>query len=38
VWADLYGLDKDENAFGMGVCLVEIADKDRQAFEDALSA
>ena len=38
VWADLYGLDKNENAFGMGVCLVEIADKDRQAFEDALSA
>lgn len=38
VWADLYGLDKDENAFGMGVCLVEIADKDRKVFEDALSA
>jgi hypothetical protein len=37
VWADLYGLDKDENAFGMGVCLVEIADKDRRAFERALS-
>jgi hypothetical protein len=38
VWADLYGLDKDENAFGMGVCLVEIADRDRQVFEDAVSA
>jgi hypothetical protein len=33
VWADLYGLDRDENAFGMGVCFVEIADKDRQVFE-----
>jgi hypothetical protein len=38
VWADLYGLDKDENAFGMGVCLFEIADKDRKVFEDAVSA
>jgi hypothetical protein len=38
VWADLYGLDKDENAFGMGVCFVEIADKDRQVFEDVFSA
>jgi hypothetical protein len=38
VWADLYGLDKDENAFGMGVCLVEIADKDRKVFEDAVSS
>jgi hypothetical protein len=38
VWADLYGLDKDENAFGMGVCLVEIADRDRQVFEEAVSA
>jgi len=37
VWADLYGLDQDENAFGMGVCLVEIADRDRQVFEDAVS-
>ncbi len=38
VWADLYGLDKEENAFGMGVCLVEIADKDRKVFEDAVSS
>jgi Tfp pilus assembly protein PilZ len=37
VWADLYGLDQDENAFGMGVCFVEIADKDRQTFEDVLT-
>ena len=37
VWADLYGLDKDENAFGMGVCLVEIADRDRRVIEDAVS-
>jgi hypothetical protein len=37
VWADLYGLDKDENAFGMGVCLVEIADRDRRLFEEAVS-
>ena len=37
VWADLYGLDKDEIAFGMGVCLVEIADRDRQVFEEAVS-
>ena len=37
VWADLYGLDQDENAFGMGVCLVEIADRDRRVFEEAVS-
>jgi hypothetical protein len=37
VWADLYGLDKDENAFGMGVCLIEIADRDRRVFEEAVS-
>jgi len=37
VWADLYGLDQDENAFGMGVCFVEIADKDRRTFEDVLT-
>lgn len=38
IWADLYGLDRDENAFGMGVCLVEIAERDRRIFEDALSS
>jgi len=38
VWADLYALDRDENAFGMGVCFVEIAEKDRQAFEDVLTS
>lgn len=37
VWADLYGIDRDENAFGMGVCLVEIADRDRRVFEEAVS-
>jgi hypothetical protein len=37
VWADLYGLDKEKNAFGMGVCLVEITDRDRLVFEEAVS-
>jgi len=31
VWADLYGIDEEENAFGMGICLVQIA-KEHQAF------
>lgn len=38
VWADLYGLDEERNAFGMGICLVEIAERDRLVFEDALSS
>jgi hypothetical protein len=36
VWADMYGIDQDENAFGMGVCLVEIAKEDKEFLESAV--
>ena len=37
VWADLYCIDEDENAFGMGVCLVEIAEEDQKFLQNAVS-
>jgi len=37
VWADMYGLDQEENAFGMGVCLVEIAKEDQKFLLNAVS-
>jgi len=37
VWADMYGIDKEENAFGMGVCLVEIAKEDQDSLQSAAS-
>jgi hypothetical protein len=36
VWADMYGIDGEENAFGMGVCLVEIAEKDQEFLRSAV--
>ena len=38
VWADMYGIDGEENAFGMGVCLVEIAKEDRKFLQNAVSS
>ena len=37
VWADMYGIDSDENAFGLGLCLVEIAEEDQEFLQDAVS-
>ena len=34
VWSDLYGIDKDNAAVGVGICLVEISDKDRHYIEE----
>jgi Tfp pilus assembly protein PilZ len=36
VWADMYGIDAEENAFGMGVCLVEIAEEDQKFLKTAV--
>ena len=36
VWADMYGIDAEENAFGMGVCLVEIAKEDQEFLQTAV--
>jgi hypothetical protein len=38
VWADMYGIDQEENAFGMGVCLVEINEEDQKFLESAVSS
>jgi hypothetical protein len=37
VWADMYGIDEEENAFGMGVCLVQIAKEDQEFLQSAVS-
>ena len=37
VWADMYGIDEEENAFGMGICLVEIAEEDQKFLQNAAS-
>ena len=29
VWSDLYGLGDGKDVFGVGICLVEMSDKDR---------
>jgi len=34
VWSDLYGIDKDNTAVGVGICLVEISDEDRHYIEE----
>jgi hypothetical protein len=31
VWADAYCMDEENTAFGVGVCLVELTDEDREA-------
>jgi hypothetical protein len=36
VWADMYGIDEEENAFGMGVCLVEVAKEDQEFLKTAV--
>jgi hypothetical protein len=38
VSADLYGIDGEENAFGMGVCLVEINEEDQKFLQSAVSS
>jgi len=30
VWADAYCMDEDKAAFGVGICLVELTDEDRE--------
>ena len=31
VWADAYCMDEENTAFGVGICLVELTDEDREA-------
>ncbi|MGD2269475.1 MAG: PilZ domain-containing protein [Desulfobacterales bacterium] len=37
IWSDFYGMDHEDTFVGMGVCLVEISDKDRESFQDVVS-
>jgi Tfp pilus assembly protein PilZ len=38
VWSDLYAIDPNDTAVGLGVCFVKISDEDRKVFKDAVSA
>jgi hypothetical protein len=38
IWSDFYAVDDRDNAFGTGICFVEISDGDRHFLEDVLSA
>ena len=37
VWSDVYGLDDQEKAYGIGVCFVQIAKDDRSRYHDLVS-
>ena len=36
-WSDLYGIDDEDHAIGMGVCFLEISDQDRHFLEELVS-
>ncbi|MBN2060352.1 MAG: PilZ domain-containing protein [Deltaproteobacteria bacterium] len=36
VWSDFYGLDADNKVFGIGVCMVELAEEDQKMLEELL--
>ena len=38
IWSDLYGIDPNDTAVGLGLCFVRISDEDRKVFEDAVAA
>lgn len=38
VWSDMYGIDGENKTVGIGVCIVEISDKDHGYFKDIISA
>jgi hypothetical protein len=37
VWADAYCMDEENTAFGVGICLVELTDEDRQALRTLIA-
>ena len=37
IWSDLYGINEKDEAFGMGVCFVEIPEEDRRSFNEVLA-
>ena len=38
VWSDVYGIGDANVTYGMGICLVEISDDDRDRFETLISS
>ncbi|MCG6892815.1 MAG: PilZ domain-containing protein [Desulfobacteraceae bacterium] len=38
VWADLSGIDGENNAVGIGICFMEISDADRSFFQEVVEA
>lgn len=37
VWSNLYGIDEDNTAVGIGICFVEISDKDRHTIQEIIA-
>ena len=37
VWSDLYGIDGDNKTVGIGICFIEISEKDRLFFNQVIS-
>lgn len=37
VWSDLYGIDGDNKTVGIGICFIEISEKDRLFFNEVIS-
>ena len=38
IWSDLYAIDPNDTAVGLGLCFVRISDEDRKVFEDVVAA
>jgi len=37
VWSDLYGIDGDNKTVGIGICFVEVSEKDRLLLDEVMS-
>jgi hypothetical protein len=38
VWSDAYCMAEDNSAYGIGICLIEITDQDRETLREILAA
>jgi len=37
MWSDLYGIDGDNKTVGIGICFIEVSEKDRLFLEEVMS-
>ncbi|MBW2000448.1 MAG: PilZ domain-containing protein [Deltaproteobacteria bacterium] len=37
VWSELYGMGENDSTFGIGICLIEITEEDREVIEALIS-